>query len=453
VIGRSLGQYRIDGMLGRGGMGVVYAAHDTRLDRPVALKVLSEALTDDPDRRRRFLHEARAACAVNHPAIAQIYDADEVEGVTFIAMERVDGATLRDLIVRRELDLPGAVTIAVQVGRGLARAHEAGIVHRDIKAENVMVTRDGHAKILDFGLAKRLEPSGDGGNPSLLETLHQTKAGMILGTVAYMSPEQARGHPVDRRSDVFSLGVLLYEMVTGQLPFQGSSPLDTLHAIAFDETRPVTTVRANLPPSLHRVVSRALRKRPEDRYDDARAFASDLEGVQREIETGISRAVPLRDRVREGWRSLREKTPSEWGWPLLATIVVVGLVTVLAVRGSAALPTLLLTGFVGLVLWRRLRNRRLRLRQRFASKVRKLPEVRVIACQGSHLTVVVDRAVARTYVRANAVLDAVNAKLYTGDPYTMEIRDDLSAAEVRALLAGPGVLFVRADVLEQPAAV
>jgi serine/threonine protein kinase len=269
MIQRSLKHYQIEEALGKGGMGVVYRARDTRLNRFVAIKVLSDQFTSDSERRARFLQEARAACAVNHPAIAQIYDADEEDGVTFIAMEFVEGSTVRRLIKNRELDLLGAVEIAIQITDGLAKAHAAGIIHRDIKSDNVMVTPDGHAKILDFGLAKldATEPENGGADPAVTiqQTIAATQEGLVVGTIGYMSPEQARGRTLDHRSDLFSLGVVLYEMVTGELPFQGESPLDTLHAIAFDETRPVTSIRANLPVSLHRVVTKCLRKRPEDR--------------------------------------------------------------------------------------------------------------------------------------------------------------------------------------------
>jgi serine/threonine protein kinase len=254
VIGRTFGHYEILGEIGAGGMGVVYRARDTRLDRGVAIKVLPAELTGDPERRARFLQEARSASSVNHPAIAQIYDADEIDGVAFIAMELVEGRTVRQLVAARELDLLGAVEIGVQVAEGLGKAHDARIVHRDIKSDNIMVTPDGHAKILDFGLAKPFGTAGGdgdadgGGDPqaTLRRTL-TTMPGMVVGTLAYMSPEQARSRPVDQRSDIFSLGVVLYEMVAGELPFRGESPLDTLHAIAFEETRPVTALRANVP--------------------------------------------------------------------------------------------------------------------------------------------------------------------------------------------------------------
>src|SRR6185503_680899 len=282
MIGQKFEHFEIEEQLGKGGMGVVYRARDTRLGRSVALKVLPPELTGEEDRKARFKQEAKAAAAVSHPAIAQIYDVGEGPEGFFIAMELVEGKTVKSLIQARELDLLGAIEIAIQVAGGLQKAHEAGIVHRDIKPENVIVTPDGHAKILDFGLAKLFESPKEAGAPdgiSHMETLAKTQAGFVLGTLRYMSPEQARGQTVDSRSDLFSLGIVLYEMVTGQLPFSGSNPLDTLHAIAFEETRPITAVRPNLPPSLQRVVTRCLRKRAADRYPDAKELASDLKAV------------------------------------------------------------------------------------------------------------------------------------------------------------------------------
>jgi eukaryotic-like serine/threonine-protein kinase len=451
VIGRTVKQYVVEAPLGKGGMGVVYRARDTRLDRAVALKFLSEEATLDPDRKRRFLLEARAAGAVNHPAIAQIYDVDEDAGATFIAMELVEGKTVRTLVKNRELDALGAVEIGLQVASGLAKAHEAGIVHRDIKAENIMVTPDGHAKILDFGLAKLLDPlrgDSDTGSPddvSRMETLAKTQAGMVMGTLRYMSPEQARGLAVDQRSDIFSLGVVLYEMLTSQLPFSGKSAIDTLHAIAFEETRPITALRANLPPSLQRVITRCLRKRPEDRYPDARALEADLKSVQKELESGISTAVPLHVRFAEQVQSLTSLAGSSRLWLALMALLVASL---LVVRGRDFLGPLPLVAVGGLIIYRRVRNRRSRFLREFAGKVRKMAEVRIVACHGTQATVVADRAAAKTYVHANAVMDRINRRMFFGDPFTVVVRDGLPAEEEKSLLSGPGILYVRSDVLE-----
>ena len=453
MIGKTLKQYTIEDTLGKGGMGVVYRAQDTRLHRPVALKVLSPEFTADDDRRRRFLQEARTAGSLSHPAIAQIYDVDEAEGVTFIAMEFVEGKTVRQLIVDRELDLPGAVEIAIQAAEGLAKAHEKGIVHRDIKSDNIMVTRDGHAKILDFGLAKLVDSAeGDSTTAenlrqSMMETIARTQAGMVLGTMAYMSPEQARGQDMDHRSDIFSFGIVLYEMVTGELPFQGTSPIDTLHAIAFNETRPVTAVKANLPSSLHRVISRCLRKQTQDRYQTSKDLVSDLKGVQKEIDSGITTHVPLQDRLRDGMESLKDLTPGEWLWPAVGVLVGLALLYFLFQNLEAWLPMFIVFSVLGLVIYRRVRNRRHRFMRQFAAKVKKMSEVRIIIFHEDQATVLTDKALARTYVRINALMDKINRKKYFGDPYSVTIRDQATPEEEREALATPGILYVRKDVL------
>jgi serine/threonine protein kinase len=450
VLGKTVSHYEIVESLGKGGMGVVYRARDPRLDRFVALKVLPEEFSEDPERKMRFLREAKAACAVTHPAIAQVYDVDVADGVLFIAMELVDGKTVGRLIQARELDLLGAVEIAKQVASGLAKAHEARIVHRDIKSDNIMVTPDGHAKILDFGLAKLLEPSGGSGGDlqgelSHMETVAKTQAGLVMGTLRYMSPEQARGQAVDHRSDIFSLGVVLYEMVTGRLPFQGNTPLDTLHAIAFEETQPVTAVRANLPPSLQRVITRCLRKRAQDRYASAQDVFRDLKDVQRDVESGFSSGAPLGVRLRERLESLRDLPRSEWRIPVIALLAVVAVAAV--ATSQDALGGVILFLIVGLLAWRRFRNRSIRLMRRFSTRVRKLPEVSVVAVEGQRATVVADRALAKTYVRVNAAMDAVNSKMFFGEPFSVVIREELSEEELKQILSGPGVIYVRPDLL------
>ncbi len=449
MVAQTVKHYEVQDPLGRGGMGVVYRGRDSRLGRAVALKFLSEEVVRDPDRRARFMREARAACAVNHPAIAQVYDVDEADGQVFMAMELVEGKTVRALIKGRELDVLGAIEIAAQVAGGLGKAHEAGIVHRDIKPENVIVTPDGHAKILDFGLAKLLDTTGGAGSVdevSHMETVSRTQAGVVLGTLRYMSPEQARGQAVDHRSDLFSLGVMLYEMVTGQPPFAGQTPLDTLHAIAYEETRPVSTVRANLPPSLQRVVTRCLRKRAADRYPDARELIGELRTVQREVESGVTSKVSLGERLAEQLRGLRDIAPSQW--ILLGGVALAGIafaVLFLARSGSDVIPGLIFPALVGLYIWRRIRNRRYRFVKGFVAKVRKMPEVRLVAIDGMRISVIADRAEARTYVRVNALVDAINASMFFGDPFAVAVRDGVAPEEEKALLSGPGVVYVRED--------
>ncbi len=275
----------------------------------------------------------------------------------------------------------------------------------------------------------------------------KTQDGVVLGTIAYMSPEQARGQPVDHRSDIFSFGVMLYEMVAGQLPFRGDSPLDTMHAIAFDETRPLTTLKANLPPSLQRVTSRCLRKRPDDRYQDGRQLVQDLKNVQREIESGVSAKVPLSEQIREGLRSLRELTPAELTLPVVLGLVVLLVVLLLLWLGDFSLTGLLFLGLLVLFFVRWVKNRRQRLFKRFGDKVAKIEGVRIIVRDGNRISVIADRAVAKTYVRVNALLDQINSKLFYGEPFTVSVRDGLSPEDERKLLQAPGVFYVRHDVL------
>ena len=453
MIGRQLNQYVIQDLLGKGGMGTVYKAWDTRLQRHVALKVLPQDVTGDPERRRRFLGEARAAAAITHPAVAQVYDVDEADGVTFIAMELIDGDTVRRLIERRELDLPGALDIAIQAAEGLARAHESGIVHRDVKSENIMLTRDGHAKVLDFGLAK-LDPlrSDDDARPqgaedriSQLATMAQTRAGAVIGTLAYMSPEQARGKPVDFRSDLFSFGVTLYEMVTGTLPFAGDSALDTMHAIAFEETRPVTSLRPNIPPDLHRIISHCLRKRPEDRYPSTRELVEDLKKLKREVDSGFTRPMPLVENVRSRLLSLGlPRKPVLIGIAAAAGLLIIGGLVWVYLKGGGFWPAFLV--IIG-ALWcyRHVKNRTSRLARRFVARVSKLPEVRMVTADDKHLTVVVDQIQAKTYLRIHGTIDAINRKLFYGEPLTVALKDDISPEEYRQMLRAPGIIYLRDD--------
>ena len=233
MIGRSLAHYAVVEKLGEGGMGAVYKARDERLDRFVALKVLPADKMSDPERRRRFTQEARSASALNHPNIVTIYDIGHADGVHYIAMEYVAGRTLSELIGRRGLPLRKALSLAAQIAEGLGKAHAAGIVHRDLKPSNIMVTPDGLVKILDFGLAKLVEaaePPGDAAATMTMTRTPATEEGVILGTVAYMSPEQAEGKPVDARSDIFSFGSVLYEMLSGRRPFEGETKASTMAA-------------------------------------------------------------------------------------------------------------------------------------------------------------------------------------------------------------------------------
>jgi tetratricopeptide (TPR) repeat protein len=254
-------------------MGVVYRAIDTRLRREVAVKVLPPDLVSDEDRRRRFVQEAQAAAALQHPNIAVVHEIDEADGTTFIVMELVAGESLKELIDRGPVPIARLLPMARQIADGLSCAHEKGIVHRDLKPANVMVLESGQIKIIDFGLAKLIEPVGDGG--SLVDTAlrRETRAGTLLGTISYMSPEQARGHPVDHRSDLFSLGVVLYEMATGRHPFERATAADTLSAILKEEPARPT----ELPKGVRDIVERCLAKSPDDRFSSASELARALQ--------------------------------------------------------------------------------------------------------------------------------------------------------------------------------
>jgi eukaryotic-like serine/threonine-protein kinase len=278
--GAKLGPYEIQSPLGAGGMGEVYRATQSSLGRQVAIKVLASAAASDPVRLQRFEQEARSASALNHPNIISIYDVGRENSTSYIAMEFVDGKTLRGLLDAGPLGIKKALQIATQIADGLAKAHAAGIVHRDLKPENVMVTRDGFVKILDFGLAK-LMPSGfESSSQTLTAALPATHPGMVMGTAGYMSPEQARGANIDYRSDIFSFGSILYEMVAGKQPFKAASSAQTLAAIIEDDPTPVSEANPKTPTPLRWIIERCLAKDPDDRYSSTRDLARDLQSVR-----------------------------------------------------------------------------------------------------------------------------------------------------------------------------
>jgi eukaryotic-like serine/threonine-protein kinase len=283
--GRTLSHYEILERIGEGGMGVIYKARDTHLERFAALKVLPPEKVAEPERRRRFVQEAKAASALNHPNIVTIYDIDSADGVTFIAMEYVKGRTLDRLIRGKGIPLNDTLRHGLQIADALAGAHRSGIVHRDIKPANIMITDSGLVKVLDFGLAKLTETeggdAGDGREPS-----QNTETGTILGTVAYMSPEQAEGKAVDARSDIFSLGSVLYEMMTGRRAFPGETSAATLAAILREEPRPLSQLAPETPPELGRLVNRCLRKNPERRFQHMADLKVALEELKEESDSG-----------------------------------------------------------------------------------------------------------------------------------------------------------------------
>ncbi len=301
--GAKLGPYEIVAPLGAGGMGEVYRARDERLKRDVAIKVLPATFSQDPDRLKRFEQEAQAAGVLNHPNITAVYDLGTHDGAPYIVTELLEGETLRSRLGAGALSPRKAIDYAIQIAKGLAAAHEKGIVHRDLKPENLFVTKDGRVKILDFGLAK-LKSEKDGEQQTDLRTVSGTEPGVVLGTMGYMSPEQVRGKPADRRSDLFSFGTILYEMLSGQRAFRGETAADTITAILTKEPPDLTQTNRDLHPGLERIVRHCLEKNPEERFESARDVAFDLEalsGVSASSATGSLAAAAAEARPRTRW--------------------------------------------------------------------------------------------------------------------------------------------------------
>ncbi len=331
LTGRSLGHYLVAEEISRGGMGVVYRATDTHLNRDVALKVLPQEVTSDDEVRRRFLREAQAASALEHPHIAVIHGADEVDGIAYIAMELIRGEKLSDLLTRQRLPAARSLELAAEIAAGLARAHEKGIVHRDLKPANVMVTDEGHAKIIDFGIAKLIEVSAGAGAQT--QTGRDTGVGVVLGTMTYMSPEQARGEIVDHRSDIFSFGILLHEMLAGQPPFRGKTGIETVSAILHEAAPRLPslgpTVIAEAGADIQRMVDKCLAKDPADRYQGMKDAVVDIRAARRRLDTGPQAAAAPAP-------SAPMRVPT-WGWlaAAVAVVAIAGVVLFTRTGGSA----------------------------------------------------------------------------------------------------------------------
>ena len=282
MLGQTISHYRITDKLGEGGMGIVYKAEDTNLDRTVALKFLAAHLLESEEHKQRFLREAKATASLDHPNICMVYEVGEAGGQVFLAMGYVDGQEVRAKIKERPLKLEEALDIATQAAEGLRAAHHKGIVHRDIKSSNLMLSSTGQVKIMDFGLAQL-----SGGT-------RITKTDTILGTPAYMSPEQAQRLATDRRTDIWSVGVVLYEMVTGGLPFEGEREQAVLYSINSEPHEPVTAIRAGVPLELDRILNKALAKKPEERYQNVEDMLVDLRALRKSPLTGSGVATPVR---------------------------------------------------------------------------------------------------------------------------------------------------------------
>src|SRR6185436_18261036 len=287
-----ISHYKIISKIGAGGMGEIYLAEDTKLDRKVALKLLPDHFTSDESRLRRFVQEAKAASSLNHPNIITIHEIGQSDGAHFIATELIDGLTLRQQLASGPMKLPAALDVAIQVASALTAAHVVGVIHRDIKPENIMLRSDGYVKVLDFGLAKLSEapaPSTNTEAPTIAR--FESEPGTILGTALYMSPEQARGLKMDARTDIFSLGVVVYELVTGNAPFAGDTMIDVLAAIIDKEPPPLSSYLPSAPAELQRIVSKTLRKDREERYQTVKDLLIDLKSLKQDLEVETRQAL------------------------------------------------------------------------------------------------------------------------------------------------------------------
>jgi serine/threonine protein kinase len=314
MVGQTISHYRIVEKLGEGGMGVVYRAEDLKLGRVVALKFLPSHLIESAEHKARFLQEARAAALLDHPNICTVFEIDEANGQTFLAMTCLEGQTLRQKIADRPLPLDEALSMAVQIGEGLQAAHEKGIVHRDIKPANIMITPQGLVKIMDFGLAQ------------LSDRTKLTASGIKLGTPSYMSPEQTEGKPTDRRTDIWALGVVLYEVISGRVPFAGEVEAAVAYAIVHTEPEPLTAQRSGVPIELDRIVAKALAKQADQRYQHADELQVDLRALRQKLETGASLA------------GVRRRRPKKLAWASAAALLAAAAVVSLLWQPSGGQP-------------------------------------------------------------------------------------------------------------------
>src|SRR5687768_11685379 len=304
--GTKLGAYEIVALLGAGGMGEVYRARDTRLGREVAIKVIPAAFSADVDRLQRFEHEARATATLNHPNILAVHDVGTHQGAPFIVSELLEGETLRDRLNSGPLPVRKTIELGIQIAQALAAAHEKGIIHRDLKPENIFINKDGRAKVLDFGLAKLTQadsPFIAGTNVPTSPAANVTQPGVMLGTVGYMSPEQVRGHAVDQRADIFALGAVLYEMLSGARAFRGATSIDTVSAILKEDPPDLPIAERHIPPALARIIDRCLEKNAAARSASSADLAFALEALSSHSGT-VSMAVgaaPVHRKVAPSW--------------------------------------------------------------------------------------------------------------------------------------------------------
>jgi serine/threonine protein kinase len=335
-----IGPYEILGLLGRGGMGAVYRARDPRLERSVALKVLLDETADDPLRRERFTLEARAIAALTHPNIVSIYSVEEDAGRIFLTMEYVEGGTLADAIPKSGMTLDNLLTLAIPLADAIASAHQKGIIHRDLKPSNIMVSSEGRLKVLDFGLAKLRESTAPDGSITRAAPVPITGDGIILGTMAYMAPEQAEGRPADHRTDIFALGVILYEMATGKRPFAGDTSAALIAAILRDMPAPVTEINAAMPAEFARIVRRCLAKDPTRRYQTALDVRNELEDLRREVESGQSAAARIQTQPTGPTAPPAKPARPRWLIPggVAAGLALVALVAYVALRSRENQP-------------------------------------------------------------------------------------------------------------------